>query len=175
MYRLSMIILSAFIYVILAPLAYGQSVLKNHDTYQPLDITADRLELKQKQGRALFDGAVKVIQGKMTLTSNTLTVFYTGTQGKDGDPAISRLDVNGKVTLVSPTESLSGDWGIYDVDKRLVTIGGDVTFTQGNNILRGKRLEFDLVSGLAKLDGQAQGAGDGRVRGKFSIPDKEAK
>ena len=150
----------------------AQSILKDHDSYQPLDITAERLEMKQKQGRAIFVGAVKVVQGKMTLSSETLTVFYKAAEGED-KPAISRLDALGTVTLVSATESLSGDWGIYDVDQRLITIGGNVTFKQGENILKGERLEFDLVSGLAKLDGQANDEDDGRVRGSFTVPKKE--
>ena len=149
--------------------AHAQSILKSHDTYQPLDITADRLEMKQKQGRAIFRGAVKVTQGKMVLTSESLTVFYKTPEGAE-KPAISRLDAQGRVTLVSETESLAGDWGVYDVDQRLITLGGNVTFSQGENTLKGNRLEFDLVSGLAKLDGQE--SGDGRVRGSFAVPSK---
>jgi len=152
--------------------AHAQSILKSHDSYQPLDITADRLEMKQKQGRAIFKGAVKVTQGKMTLTSESLTVFYKTPEGSE-KPAISRLDAQGTVTLVSETESLTGDWGIYDVDERLITLGGSVTFSQGNNTLKGNRLEFDLVSGLAKLDGQQQDGG--RVRGSFSVPEAKDK
>jgi len=150
----------------------AQSVLKDHDTYQPLDITAERLEMKQKQGRAVFKGAVKVVQGKMTLSSESLTVFYKTSEGEE-KPAISRLDALGTVTLVSETESLSGDWGIYDVDQRLITIGGNVIFKQGDNTLKGQRLEFNLVSGLAKLDGKDDASADGRVRGSFSVPEKE--
>lgn len=149
--------------------ASAQSILKSHDTYQPLDITAERLEMKQKQGRAVFKGAVKVVQGQMTLSSETLTVFYKAVEGAD-KPSISRLDAQGTVTLVSATESLSGDWGVYDVDRRLITLGGNVIFKQGENTLRGERLEFDLVSGLAKLDGQESKDEDGRVRGSFSVP-----
>ena len=152
--------------------AKAQSALKSHDTYQPLDITAERLEMKQKQGRAIFKGAVKVVQGQMTLSSETLTVFYKAAEGED-KPAISRLDAQGTVTLISSTESLTGDWGIYDVDRRLITIGGNVTFKQGDNMLTGERLEFDLVSGLAKLDGQENTKDDGRVRGSFAVPKKE--
>lgn len=152
--------------------ANAQSILKSHDTYQALDITADRLEMKQKQGRAIFKGAVKVTQGKLTLSSESLTVFYKAAEGED-KPAISRLDAEGTVTLVSATESLSGDWGVYDVDERLITIGGNVTFKQGDNTLTGNRLEFDLVSGLAKLDGQQQEGG--RVRGSFAVPDRNDK
>jgi len=150
----------------------AQSILKDHDTYQPLDITAERLEMKQKLGRAIFKGAVRVVQGKMTLSSESLTVFYKTAEGEE-KPAISRLDALGTVTLVSETESLAGDWGIYDVDRRLVTIGGNVVFKQGDNILKGQRLEFDLVSGLAKLDGQDSNSSDGRVRGSFSVPKKD--
>jgi lipopolysaccharide export system protein LptA len=39
--------------------------------------------------------------------------------------------------------------------------------------LKGNRLEFDLVSGLAKLDGQQQDGG--RVRGSFSVPEAKDK
>ena len=152
--------------------ADAQSILKSHDTYQPIDITAERLEMKQKQGRAIFKGAVKVVQGKMTFSSDTLTVFYVTPEGAD-KPTISRLDAENNVTLVSATESLAGDWGIYDVDRRLITIGGNVIFTQGDSVLKGHRLEFDLVSGLAKLDGKTSNGAEGRVHGTFSVPEKD--
>ena len=149
--------------------ASAQSVLKDHDTYQPLDISAERLEMQQKQGRAIFSGAVQVVQGGLTLRSDTITVFYA-LENTDGDPSISRLDAQGKFELQSASETLVGDWGIYDVDRQLVTVGGDVVFRQGQTELKGSRLEFDLVSGLAKLDGQDTNDAGGRVRGSFTVP-----
>ncbi|WP_417449046.1 LptA/OstA family protein [Kordiimonas sp.] len=142
-------------------------MLKNHDTYQPIDISAERLEMKQKEGRAIFKGAVVVKQGDMTLNADTLTVFYQAENGVE-NPSISRLDAEGGVKLTSDSETLTGEWGVYDVDRRLITLGGSVSFMQGESILTGERLEFDLVSGLAKLDGRA--SDDGRVRGQFSVP-----
>ncbi len=153
--------------------ASAESILKNHDTYQPLDISAERLEMKQKQGRAVFKGAVKVTQGNLELNADSLTVFYSTDAGIK-DPTIKSLNVEGSVTLVSQTESLSGDWGVYDVDRRLVTIGGNVTFSQGDNVVKGNRLEFDLVSGLAKLDGQNSKGNDGRVKGTFNLPSNKS-
>ena len=149
----------------------GQSVLKDHDTYQPIDISAERLEMQQKQGRAIFTGAVQVLQGKLTLRSNTITVFYDRAES-DGDPSISRLDAQGQFQLLSDSETLTGDWGIYDVDRQLITVGGAVVFKQGSSELTGSRLEFDLVSGLAKLDGENTADKDGRVRGSFTVPSK---
>lgn len=171
LYRLTLALFAATCLAGTLP-ATAQSVLKSHDTYQPLDISAERLEMKQKEGRAIFRGAVNVKQGRMTLTSDTLTVFYETEDGIE-NPNIDRLDAQGNVTLRSETESLSGDWGVYDVDRRLITLGGNVTFTQGDNTLTGERLEFDLVSGLAKLDGQA--SNDGRVRGTFNVPTEKDK
>lgn len=149
----------------------AQSVLKNHDTYQPLDISAERLEMQQRQGRAIFSGAVQVTQGKLVLRSDTITVFYD-LSDTDSDPTISRLDAQGKFELMSESETLLGDWGIYDVDRQLVTVGGNVIFRQGTSELTGSRLEFDLVSGLAKLDGEDTRDADGRVRGSFTVPNQ---
>jgi len=162
--------LALWVGVITAP-ANGQSVLKDHDTYQPIDISAERLEMQQKQGRAIFTGAVQVLQGKLTLRSNTITVFYDRAD-TDGDPSISRLDAQGQFQLLSDSETLTGDWGIYDVDRQLITVGGAVVFKQGNSELTGSRLEFDLVSGLAKLDGENTADENGRVRGSFTVPSK---
>ena len=87
------------------------------------------------------------------------------------NPSISRLDAEGNVKLTSDSETLTGKWGVYDVDRRLITLGGEVSFIQGDSRLSGDRLEFDLVTGLAKLDGKA--SENGRVEGKFSVPSQK--
>ena len=164
--------LSLFILIVLASgLANAQSDLKNHDTYQPLDIDAERFELRQKQGQGVFSGTVKVTQGKLILTSDSLTVFYTSS-GEGLNPSIERLDARGGVKLSSSSEEVISEWSVYDVNRRLVTFGGNVKLTQGQNTLNGERLELDLVSGLTKLDGET-GKNDGRVRGSFSVPKKD--
>lgn len=161
--------------VIFTPVAFNianaQSDLKNHDTYQPLDIDAERFELRQRQGQAIFSGTVRVTQGKLILTSDSLTVFYASTD-EELNPSIDRLDARGSVKLSSSSEQVVSDWSVYDVNRRLVTFGGNVVLTQGNNTLNGERLELDLVNGLTKLDGEI-GKNDGRVRGTFSVPTKD--
>jgi lipopolysaccharide export system protein LptA len=150
---------------------YAQSDLKSHDTYQPLDIDAERFELRQREGQAVFSGTVHVTQGKLILTSDTLTVFYES-KGEGLNPSIDRLDARGRVKLSSSSEQVVSDWSVYDVNRRLVTFGGNVVLTQGQNTLNGERLELDLVSGLTKLDGEV-GKNDGRVRGTFSVPENK--
>ena len=168
--RLLSIFSSFTVCVWLAPGLFAQSDLKDHDTRQPIDISAERLEVKQKEGTATFTGTVIITQGKMALNADALTVYYDLSGGID-KPSIERLDVRGNVKLTSSTESVSGNWGIYDVTRRLVTIGGDVHLARSTSSLSGDRLELDLVSGLTKMDG-LEGS-DGRVTGSFSVPDEK--
>ena len=162
------------IFAVLPFAAQAQSVLKEHDTYQAIDISADQMELYEKLGRTHLKGSVKVIQGKMTLSADNLLVFYQREKGQK-DPSIQRLDASGAFVLASSSETVTGDWGIYDVAARLVTVGGNVTLQQGDNVLKGERLELDLVSGRAKLDGKEDPATGQkqRVKGRFSVPDKK--
>ena len=148
--------------------AWAQSVLKDHDTYQAIEIDSERFELKERNSQAVFSGTVRVTQGGLLLNSDTLTVFYQSS-AEDRDPTINRLAAQCKVRLTSETENVESDWSVYDVERRLLTFGGNVILKQGTNTLKGERLELNLITGITKLDGNAS-SDDGRVRGTFSVP-----
>lgn len=157
------------------------SALKDHDTAQAIDITADRLEVREKEDIAVFSGSVEAVQGELNISADSITVYYKKPVG-DGNPTISRLDMAGHAKLVSPSEEVSSDWAVYDVEARLVTLGGSVVLGSGDSQVRGERLELDLESGITRFEGApVVGAGvgtgpggdepTGRVRGRFSVPD----
>lgn len=151
--------------------AQQASALKGHDTTQALDVEADQIRLKQKKGQAFMTGSVKVSQGKLTLTAEEIVVFYDTEEGF-GNPSVQRLDATGGVKLVSPSETVSSEWAVYDVEKRIVTLGGKVAYTGVDAAIKGERLELNLLTGLVKLDGEVQD-GDQRVKGHFKVPDSE--
>lgn len=152
------------------------SALKGHNTNGPVDVAADRIEVQDRADRAIFSGNVLVRQGEMTLTAARLTVAYANNSGIQ----IQRLDASGGVTVKSPSETARGQFGIYDLNKRLITLLGGVVLTQGQSQVRGGRMVIDLDSGRAVVDGSAVGGrGDsgtssqgGRVTGTFSVPDR---
>lgn len=153
------------------------SALKDHDTAQAIDITADRLEVREKEDIAVFSGSVEAVQGELNINADSITVYYKKPVG-GGDPTISRLDMAGNAKLVSPSEEVSSDWAVYDVEARLVTLGGSVVLGSGDSQVRGERLELDLESGITRFEGApvtGTGPGEddptGRVRGRFSVPD----
>jgi lipopolysaccharide export system protein LptA len=131
----------------------------------PVDITADRAEVQDRADRAIFSGNVVVVQGNMTMNAGRLTVAYTNTSGVN----VERLEASGGVTFRTPSETARGNFAIYDVDRRLVTMIGGVYLTQGTNRVQGGRLVLDLNSHRAVMDGGTSG---GRISGRFTVPQR---
>jgi lipopolysaccharide export system protein LptA len=150
--------------------AFGQtSALKGHNSDAPVDVASDRIEVQDRADRAVFSGNVVVRQAEMTLTAARLTVAYSS----GGGVQIQRIDASGGVTLRSPTETAVGQFGIYDLNRKIVTLIGGVTLTRGDSKVNGGRLVLDLDSGRAVMDGGGApgvaGSG-GRVTGRFTVP-----
>ena len=167
--------------LVLAPLAIASaaavaqsrepvSALKGHNSDAPIDLTADRLEVQDRADRAMFSGNVKVRQDELTLDTSRLTVAYSSSGGVQ----IKRLDASGGVTVRSPSETARGAFGIYDLDRKLITLVGNVVLQRQGSQLTGQRLVIDLASGRAVIDGGPAGVGQsgGRVTGHFTVPQR---
>jgi lipopolysaccharide export system protein LptA len=133
----------------------------------PVDIDADRIEVQDRADRAIFQGNVIARQGNMTMNAARVSVAYTNTSGIQ----VERIEATGGVTLRTPTETAQGNFAIYDVDRRLVTMIGNVRLVQGTNRVQGGRLVLDLNSHRAVMDGGGTG---GRVSGRFTVPQRSA-
>jgi lipopolysaccharide export system protein LptA len=146
------------------------SALKGHDSDAPVDVTADRIEVQDRADRAIFAGNVRAKQAELTLDTARLTVAYSS----NGGVQIRRLDAAGGVVVRSPSETAKGDFGIYDLDRKLITLIGNVQLNRGQNQVNGSRLVIDLDSGRAVIDGGPPGVNQsgGRVTGHFTVPQR---
>jgi lipopolysaccharide export system protein LptA len=130
----------------------------------------------------LFVGNVHATQAELTLDTERLTVAYsskpgaTGGSTSGGGVQIHRLDAAGGVVVHSPSETAKGDLGIYDLDRKLITIIGNVRLMQRDNVVTGQRLVINLDSGRAVIDGGPPGVNSsgGRVTGHFTVPQKNS-
>lgn len=153
-----------------------------HNSAAPIAFGADHIELQDKANRAVLTGNVAVTQAEMTLDAQRMTVAYTG-QVVDGNPQVSRLDAAGNVVVKRPDQSATGRFGVYDLNRHLITMLGGVTLHQGANTVNGSRLTINLDTGRAVIDGSSvagggaagatQAAPGGRVTGTFSVPKRE--
>ena len=159
------------------------SAQTRHDTNAPIDFGADQIELQDRANRAVLSGNVSVKQAEMTLNAQRMTVAYTG-EVVGGNPQVSRLDASGGVTVRRPAQTARSQYAIYDLNRRLITMVGNVQLTQGgSNTVNGGRLTINLDTGRATIDGSAVAGGArpgnvvesprGRVTGTFSVPDRK--
>jgi lipopolysaccharide export system protein LptA len=157
--------------VALAPALSQTSALKGHNSNAPVDVAADRIEVQDRADRAIFSGNVVVKQAELSLTAPRLTVAYTNAGGIE----IERIDASGGVTVRSPSETARGQYAIYDINRRLITLIGGVSLVRGDSNVNGGRLVIDLTSGRAVIDGGGppgvNGEG-GRVTGTFTVPQR---
>lgn len=158
------------------------SALKGHNTNAPVDVTSDRIEVQDRADRAIFTGNVHAVQAEMTLDTPRLTVAYSGgaaatnaNTSSGNSVQIHRLDAAGGVVVKSPTETAKGDFGIYDLDRKLITLIGNVQLNRDTNQVNGSRLVIDLDSGRAVVDGGPPGVNSsgGRVNGHFTVPQRQ--
>jgi lipopolysaccharide export system protein LptA len=153
------------------------SPLKGHNTNAPVDVTSERIEVQERADRAVFTGNVHVTQGDMTLDTQRLTVAYSNapSNGGNANVQINRLDAAGGVVVRDPGETAKGDFGVYDLDRKLITLIGNVELSRDKNQVNGARLVIDLNSGRAVVDGGPPGVNSsgGRVSGHFTVPQKQ--
>ncbi len=141
------------------------SALKGHNTNAPVDWTADRMDVDDKTDRAVLTGNVVAKQGDLTLTAARVTAAYT----RNPSVRVERLDASGGVVVRSPSETARGEYGIYDLDRKIITMVGNVTLTRCDGTINGGRLVYDLDSGRVVMDSSGPTQG-GRVSGSFTVP-----
>ncbi len=167
-----------------ASAALAQSIGSSFQGYQastdePIDIEADLLEVDDKSKRAVFKGDVVARQGGFSLKARELSVHYTGQPGGDvaqanaqgdGDndnASITRIEAKGKVLVsTKDDQTATSEWANFNVEKQVVTIGGSVVLSQGDNVLRGDRLVIDLKNGKSRFEVKDE-PGKQRIRGLF--------
>ncbi|TCT04738.1 LptA/OstA family protein [Aquabacter spiritensis] len=134
-----------------------QGFARNRD--QPVRITSNSLEVRDKDKTAVFAGNVVVVQGDTTMRSPELLVFYEGSAApSDTAPqstsSIRRLEAKGGVVVQTKEQTATGDVGIFEMKTNTVTMTGrPVVLTQGPNVIRGQKLTVDLVTGVSKIEG----------------------
>jgi lipopolysaccharide export system protein LptA len=141
---------------------------------EPIKIDADRLDVFDKEGKAVFAGNVVAVQGDSTMNCTQMTVFYEqqnrqggqasspGPQGAD-DNSIKKIDCQGPVTIVSKTQVATGNNASFDRVSNKIFLTGNAALSDGPNVTRGERVVYDINTGVANVETKP----GGRVRALF--------
>lgn len=140
--------------------------LGGHNSRAPVSYAADRIELQDRQDQVVLSGNVDITQGDLRLQAARTTVAYSDA----GSLKIQQITATGGVQVNRGNESARGNVAIYDFNRRIITMAGDVALRRGADTLNGQRLVIDLDSGVSSVNGRSGGSRGGRVSGTFSVP-----
>ena len=149
--------------------------IASHNSNAPVSFDAGRIELQDRQDRVVLSGNVRITQAGLTLNAARTVIDYSD----QGTLEIQRILATGGVTVARGNERASGDTAVYDFNRRIITMAGNVRLNRGSDTLNGGRLVIDLASGVSSIDGRASGSSSvtgqtgqsgGRVTGTFSVP-----
>lgn len=156
----------------------GAQAIAAHNSKAPVNFGADRIELMDKQNRAVLSGNVEITQADLTMRAARTTMAYTDA----GTLQIQRIDATGGVVVTRGNERATGDVAVYDFNARIITMAGNVALRRGSDTLNGGRLVIDLNTGISNIDGRSSGApasagtdvgssrSGTRVSGSFTVP-----
>ena len=151
---LAMIAIGAFI--AFGPPASAQIIgLPGQDRTKPIEINAeDGIEWRQRDKVYVARGKARATQGEVTVHADVLTAHYREMPG--GSTEIWRIDADGNVRIAAPNQTAHGDKAVYDVDKGLLVLTGQVRLvTETDRISARDSLEYWEKRNLAVARGEA--------------------
>jgi lipopolysaccharide export system protein LptA len=152
-------------WLIATPLwAQGLSGLQGGD--EPLEINAEEgIEWHRGEQLYIARGDARATRGDLTVYGDTMTAHYQ--KSDDGTTQIDRIDVVGNVRIESPSETVYGDRGAYDVPNGvLVVVGEDLRLVGTDDVITARdSLEYWERKHLAVARGDADARrADKRIR-----------
>jgi len=121
----------------------------------------DSLEYWEKRDLAVARGDATAVRANRRMRADVLSAQIGGNQGEERK--IQRIDAFGSVVVASDADVARADSGVYNVERGVATLRGNVKLTRGVNQLNGEVAVVDLNTGVSRLlPGTGRG---GRVTG----------
>lgn len=130
-------------------------------------IEADADDIVNTSGVTVLSGQVDVRQGQTRILSDVMKI-YGGSTGLGPDTGdISRIEATGNFYYLTPDQEVRGNQGIYTQESDTFKVTGDVILLQGENVVTGDTLIYNLTTEEARVVGSCKGrrcGSKGRVK-----------
>ncbi len=135
---------------------------------EPIRIDANRLEVFDKENRAIYSGDVVSVQGQSTLRCSSMTIFYTGGAGRKGGEGAkdspARAETAKDETARAETskaegakaetsKSGQGDIGLGGNSIKQIDCQGPVSLVSGTMSATSKFMTYDAIRETATFTG----------------------
>ena len=117
------------------------------DSNEPINIEANRMVSQENDNSVVFLGKVEAKQGKLTIRTDEMTVFYSEAKaGKDKKTStqMEKLICKNNVQITQDDWLGTGDRMDYFAKERKVVLSGNAKAWQGQNMVAGKTIIYYL-------------------------------
>lgn len=128
------------------------------DSNSPIFIEARSLDIFEQRQKAIFQGDVNVKRGDNFIKSQIMELEYASggplgaAQANGQGGQLKQIFAKNNVFISTPdNQAISGDEARFYLLKDTAIIRGNVVLTQGENVLKGDRLDIDLKTGEFQL------------------------
>lgn len=127
------------------------------DSDQPIDVAADSASVDDKTGVTILTGAVKIVQGTMTITADKVTIR------RDEQGNVNQVTSLGKPAYFTQqqleNQAPSKAWGtkmVYLVSNQTITITGNARIEQLNDKFSGEKIVYQMDKAVVNATGGKQ-------------------
>ncbi|MDA8708298.1 hypothetical protein N9M10_02890 [Hellea sp.] len=137
------------------------------DNSAPIDATAD--DIVNSGGTTILTGQVDVRQGDTRILADKMKIFggVAPASGNTAASDISRIEATGNFYYITAEQEVRGNNGVYVQANDTFTVTGDVILLQGENVVTGDTLIYNLTTEEARVVGTCKGrrcGSKGRVK-----------
>jgi lipopolysaccharide transport protein LptA len=116
------------------------------------DVESDRLEIFNREGRAIFEGDVRLWNDTTSIQSNRLEVFYVG----DGD-TIDYLEAYGDVEIKRDTMYASAHYAYHSVGNDTALLQEDAYVRRDGSEFWADRIWIDMATERIRMRDDVRG------------------
>ena len=142
--------LLSFINIFLFLLLFYEAGISAEVKREVLRFSSDTAQIKKSDGILHLSGEVKISYGQYVIKSDLL---MAKTNSIDS-PEVKIIEASKNIYFSNNKDiSAKGDRLFMDVDKKFVSIEGNVEFSQGKSIIRAEKINVDLVTETVDFEG----------------------
>lgn len=138
-----------FILLLLLPL---QPWAMDSDRNEPIEVEADRLEIREQDNVSIYEGNVKLVQGSLRIDSDRMVIHFNDANEltlmeMTGKPARLRQLDNDRREIRGEAEQID-----YSESESLLVLRRSASLDQAGDIIRGDLIRLDTATNNVEAD-----------------------
>jgi lipopolysaccharide export system protein LptA len=117
----------------------------------PIKITSQRVDYDNQKQEAIYSGEVKVVKGDITLTADTIRVFFRGK-----DQSVKMIQAEGKLRIWWKDRYAEAEKGVYDDQLKTLILSGSPKTWQDENMVKGDKITYNLEDERVVVEGSVE-------------------